>query len=241
MIEQWNVLTGAELRKLFRGGKLKALLLLSFLIGILFVFIGDRVGLSGNLPVITLDLLLVVVFPLFMVSLGSDLMVSEFKDGTIKNALKLPIGREVLFLGKMLAGWTAGALIVLSVFVPTFIGSIILQGMPTLSTFGASMAEVGGAILFCGLLVVLANTVSLWTGSGAVGLVVSVVLWMAMGVIGLFEPQLNRFFVTDFADWVQPMLYSGSVGASMTALLFMVAYYIIGTILGLLAFQRKDF
>jgi ABC-type transport system involved in multi-copper enzyme maturation permease subunit len=241
MIAQLNILTGNELSKLFRGGKLKALLLLSFLIGILFVFIGDRVGLSGNLPVIALELLLAVVFPLFMVSLGSDLMVSEFKDGTIKNALKLPMSRETIFVGKMLAGWIAGALIVLTVFVPMFVGSIFLKGIPTLSAFGSSMAEVGGAILFCGLLVVLANSVSLWTGSGGVGLVVSVVIWMAMGVVGLFEPQLKRFFVTDFANWVQPVLYSGDVGASVTPLLFMIAYYIIGTILGLLAFQRKEF
>ncbi|MBC8081164.1 MAG: ABC transporter permease [Gorillibacterium sp.] len=240
MIRQLNVLTGEELRKLLQGGKLKVLLLLSFFIGVLFVFIGDRMGLDENLPVVALELLLVVVFPLFMVSLGSDLMVGEFKDGTIKNALKLPVSRETLFIGKMLAGWTAGAIIVLSMFVPTFIGSLFIQGMPALSAIGASMAVVGGAILFCGLLVVLANSVSLWTGSGGVGLVVSIVLWMAMAVVGFFEPQLNRFFVTDFPDWVQPFLYAGDVGASVTTLLFMVAYYIIGTILGMIAFQRKD-
>jgi len=69
---------------------------------------------------------------------------------------------------------------------------------------------------------------------------VSVVLWMGMGIIGLLQPQLSRFLVTDFADWVQPLLYSGDVGASISTLLFMVAYYIIGIILGLLAFQRKE-
>lgn len=240
MIAQFHYFAGEELRKLFRGGKLKVLLLLSFLIGILFVFAGDRIGLDGNLPAIALELMLAVILPLFMASLGSDLMVGEFKDGTIKHALKLPLGREALFMGKMLAGWTAGAMIVLSVFVPIFIGTIALQGLPALSTLGASMAELGGAILFCGLLVVLANSVSLWTGSGAVGLVVSVVLWLAMGVIGLLEPQLNRFFITGFADWVRPLLYEGDAGASIAALLFMAAYYIIGTILGLLAFQRKE-
>lgn len=240
MNSQWIYFTGEELRKLFRGGKLKVLLLLSFFIGVLFIIISDRIGLNGNITAITIELLLVVILPLFMVSLGSDLMVSEFKDGTIKNVLKLPLSREALFIGKMIAGWTAGALIVLSVFVPTLLGGFVLNGIPTLSTFGANMAEVGGAILFCGLLVVLANSVSLWTGSGGIGLVLSVVLWMTMGVIGLFEPQLTRFFVTDFADWLQPVLYAGDVGASVTTLLFMIAYYIIGTISGLLAFQRKE-
>ncbi|GIQ70493.1 ABC transporter permease [Xylanibacillus composti] len=232
--------TGEELRKLFRGGKLKMLLLLAFLIGIVFVFAGDRLGLNGNLTVVALELLLVTVLPLFMVSLGSDLMISEFKARMIKNALKLPLSREIIFLGKMLAGWTAGALIVMSLFVPLLIGSLVLTGISDLSVVGASLAEVGGAIVFCGLLVVLANTVALWTGSGGAGLVVSVVLWMAMGVIGLFEPQLNRFFVTDFADWMRPLLYKGEAGPAITALLFMVVYYIIGTILGLLAFQRKE-
>jgi len=240
MIAQLNYLTREELRKLFHGGKLKALLLLSFLIGLLFVFVGNRIGLGENLSVTALELLLVFVFPLFMASLGSDLMISEFKDSTIKNALKLPLGRETLYIGKLLAGWIAGALIVLSVFLPTLIGSLVLGGMPSPSTFGASIAEFGGAVLFCGLLVVLANSLSLWTGSGGVGLMVSVVLWIAMGIIGLFEPQLNRFLVTDFADWVQPVLYAGDIGASVTPLLFMVAYYIIGTISGLLAFQRKE-
>ncbi|WHX49062.1 ABC transporter permease subunit [Paenibacillus woosongensis] len=233
-------LTGEELRKLFRGGKLKVLLTLSFLIGVIFVLIGERVGLSGNLPVTALELLLAVVLPLFMVSLGSDLMAGEFKDGTIKNALKLPVSREALFIGKILAGWTAGALIVLSVFVPTFIVNIVLKGMSSLSTLGVTMAEVGGAILFCGLLVVLANSVSLWTGSGGVGMVVGIVLWMTMGLVGFFQPQLNRFFLTDFADWLHPLLYRGDFGPSVTALLFMTAYYIMGIITGLLAFQKKE-
>ncbi|MFC5404694.1 ABC transporter permease [Cohnella soli] len=240
MIAQLNYLTGEELRKLLRGGKLKVLLLLAFLIGVFFVFIGDRIGLDHNLPSTALELLLAIVFPLFMVSLGSDLMVGEFKDRTIKHALKLPVSRESLFIGKMLAGWTAGALIVLSVFTPTLIGSLVLQGVPALSELGANFAELGAAILFCGLLVVLVNCVALWTGSGGVGLLVSVVLWMAMGVVGLLEPQLSRFLVTDYTDWVQPLLYSGDLGASISALLFIIAYYIIGTILGLLAFQRKE-
>ncbi|MBO9598024.1 MAG: ABC transporter permease, partial [Cohnella sp.] len=191
-------------------------------------------------PSTALELLLAIVFPLFMVSLGSDLMVGEFKDRTIKHALKLPVSRESLFIGKMLAGWTAGALIVLSVFMPTLIGSLVIQGVPALSDLGANLAELGAAILFCGLLVVLVNCVALWTGSGGVGLLVSVVLWMAMGVVGLLEPQLSRFLVTDYKDWVQPLLYSGDLGASISALLFILAYYIIGTILGLLAFQRKE-
>lgn len=240
MIAQLNYLAGEELRKLFRGGKLKVLLLLAFLIGVLFVFIGDRIGLDDNLPSTALELLLAIVFPLFMASLGSDLMVGEFKDRTIKHALKLPLSRESLYMGKMLAGWIAGALIVLSVFVPTWIGSLVFQGMPTLTELGESLAELGGAILYCGLLVVLVNCVSLWLGSGGVGLVVSVVLWMAMSVVGLLEPQLSRFFVTDFTDWVQPILYTGNTGASISALLFIIAYYIMGTILGLIAFQRKE-
>lgn len=240
MIAQLNYITGQELRKQLRGGKLKVLLLLSILIGVLVVFLGDRIGLDHNLPSTALELLLTIVFPLFMVSLGSDLMVGEFKDRSIKHALKLPVSREFLYVGKMLAGWVAGALIVLSMFVPTLIGSLLLQGVPAASDLGESLAELGGAILFCGLLVVLANCVSLWTGSGGIGLVVSVVLWLAMSVIGLLEPQLSRFFVTDFADWVQPLLYSGDAGASISALLFITAYYIMGTILGLLAFQRKE-
>ncbi|MFC5702788.1 ABC transporter permease [Cohnella faecalis] len=240
MIAQLSYLTGEELRKLLRGGKLKVLLLLAFLIGVFLVFIGDRIGLDDNLPSTALELLLAIVFPLFMASLGSDLMVGEFKDRTIKHALKLPVSRESLFMGKMLAGWTAGALIVLSVFVPTLIGSLVLQGVPALSELGANLAELGAAILFCGLLVVLANCVALWTGSGGVGLTVSVVLWMAMGVVGLLEPQSSRFLVTEFTDWVRPLLYAGDAGASISTLLFIIAYYIIGTILGLLSFQRKE-
>jgi len=240
MSAQMIYLINEELHKLYRGGKLKVLLLLSFLIGILFVFIGDRIGWDANLPTTALELLLGFVLPLFMVSLGSDLMVGEIRDGTIKHALKLPLGRETIFIGKMAAGWAAGALIVFSVFVPTLIGSLILQGMPAVSALGTSLAELVSAIMFCGLLVVLANSVSLWVGSSGVGLVVSVVLWMAMGIAGFLEPQLNRFFVTDFADWMKPLLYAGNAAASITTLIFIAAYYIIGTILGLLAFQRKE-
>lgn len=53
--------------------------------------------------------------------------------------------------------------------------------------------------------------------------------------------QLNRFLVTNYANWLQPLLYGGDVSVTISTLLFMTAYYIIGTILGLLAFQRKEF
>ncbi len=239
MIALMNGVAAEELHKLFRGGRLKALLLLSFIIGILFVFIGDRLGLKDNLPLTAIELLLATVLPLLMAALGSDLMIGEFK-GTIKHALKLPISREFLFMGKLFAGLGAGALIVLCMFVPTFIGGFILNGVSAASSLGAGIAELGGAILFSGLLLVLANSVSLWVGSSAVGLVVSVALWMGMGVVGFLEPQLNRFFVTNYADWLQPLLYGGDVSKTVSTLLFMTAYYIIGTILGLLAFQRKE-
>ncbi|MDQ0061581.1 ABC transporter permease [Paenibacillus harenae] len=240
MIAKMNNLTAEELRKLFRGSKLKVLLLLSFIIGILFVFIGDRLALDDNLPLTAIELLLTVMLPFFMGALGSDLMVGEWK-GMIKHALKLPISREFLFMGKLFAGLMAGALIVLCMFVPIFIGSLVLQGVPEPSSLGAGMAELGGAILFSGLLLVLTNSVSLWVGSSGVGLVVSVVMWMAMSIVGMLEPQLNRFFVTNYADWLQPLLYGGDASMTVSTLLFMTAYYIIGTILGLLAFQRKEF
>jgi len=240
MIQQLTHLTGEELRKLFQGSKLKVLLAISFLSGVFFVLVGGYLGVDGNVSQIALELLLPVLFPLFMASLGSELMVSEFKDGTIKNMLKLPLSREIIYMGRAFAGWIAGALIVFSVFVPTFLGSLLLEGMSMLSTLGSSVAEYAGAVVFCGLLLVLSNSVSLWTGSSGLGLVVSAMLWMGMGVVGLFEPEISRLFVTSYSDWLQPLLRGGDVGATVSMLLFMVAYYIIGTILGLVAFQRKE-
>ncbi len=239
MISTFGYLTGEELRKLFRVGKWKALLALSFAIGVLFVIASAYAGVNGSLTTIALELLLAVVLPLFMASLGSELMVNEFKDGTIKNALRLPLGREFLYFARLLAGWIAAALIVLCIFVPTFLGTLWLQGL-SLSSLGVSAAEAGAAVLFCGLLVVLANGVSLWAGSGGLGMLVGVVLWIGMGVLGFLEPGLDRFLVTSLADWAQPLLRGGDAGASLSALLFIIAYYIIGSIFGLLAFQRKE-
>ncbi|TLS50769.1 ABC transporter permease [Paenibacillus antri] len=240
MIRQWTYLTGEELRKLFRGSKLIVLLLLSFFIGVLFVLIGGYLGLDGNVSLIALKMMLAVLLPLFMASLGSELMVTEWKDGTIKNALKLPLSREMIYLGKLSAGWTAGALIVLSVFIPTFLGGLLLGGMPSPSAIGATVATYASAVVFCGLLLILSNSVSLWAGSSGVGLVACVLIWMGMSFVGLFEPEYSRFFVTGYADWLQPLLRGGDAGTSLSMLLFMTAYYIIGTILGMLAFQRKE-
>src|SRR5690606_32516634 len=132
MNARMRYLLGEELRKLFRGGKLKVLLSLSFLIGIFIVFIGNRMGVDDSLPLTAIELLRVIILPVFMVSLGSDIMISEFKDRTIKHGLKLPLSREVLYLGKLLAGWIAGALILLSMFIPPLIGTVMLFGIPTL-------------------------------------------------------------------------------------------------------------
>jgi len=232
--------TGEELRKLFRSGKLKVLLALSFAIGALFAVAGGYAGLDGNLSSIALELLLAVVLPLFMAALGSELMVGEFKDGTIKNVLRLPLSREFLYFGKLFAGWIAAACVVLAVFVPTFLGSLLLEGMPAWSSVGTNVGEAAAAVLFCGLLLVLANAVSLWTGSAGTGLVVGVVLWIGMSVLGFLEPALGRFLVTSYADWAQPLLRGGGAGASISTLLFIIAYYMIGSILGLIAFQRKE-
>ncbi|HZG58740.1 ABC transporter permease [Paenibacillus sp.] len=232
--------TGQELRKLFRGGKPKALLALGFLAGVLFVWFAASAGLNGSLPRTALALAIPVLLPLFMASLGSELMAAEFQEGSIKNMLRLPLSREMLYFGKMFAGWIVGALIVSSVIVPAALGGLWLQGIPSLPELGADVAEAAGAVVFCGLLLVLANCVSLWTGSAGLGLVASVLLWLAMGVAGLLEPSLRRLLVIDYADWLQPLLYSGDFGATVSMLLFITAYYIIGTILGLLAFQRKE-
>lgn len=233
-------LTGEELRKLFHGGKLKALLAISFLAGLLFVLFAGYAGLEKDVPRNALELLLPVLLPLLMAALGSELMAGEFKDGTIKNALKLPVSRENLFMGKMFAGWIAGALIVMGLFVPAFLGGLWLDGMPGLSELGIIAGEAAGAIVFCGLLVVLSNAVALWTGGGGASLVLCVAFWMAMNVIGLLEPELGRWFVTGYADWAQPLLRGSNPGTTISMLLIIAAYYIMGTIFGLWAFLRKE-
>jgi ABC-type transport system involved in multi-copper enzyme maturation permease subunit len=242
MMELLYRFTQAEFGKLIRGSRLIWMLLLSFGFGVaavvinqgLYGFTGSAAVMDQNLTDTTLRLMLVVLLPLFMFLLGSDLTASEFKDGTVKNILNVPLSRESMYLGKGLAGWLAAALVVFSIVVPTFIGSLVFEGLGAFSAFGASLAGVAVAILLCGWMLLFANSLSIWTGNSGTGLLLAVVLWVVMGVSGFLVPEVQRFLPTSLA-------LGNGAGLSFSGLSMLLACYIIVTIMGMYAFQRKEF
>ena len=152
-------------------------------------------------------------------------------------ALETPLTRRIAQLSRVLV-WLilglAAALVVFSIVVPTFIGSLVFEGLGAFSAFGASLAGVAVAILLCGWMLLFANTLSIWTGNSGTGLLLAVVLWVVMGISGFLVPEVQRFLPTSLA-------LGNGAELSFSGLSMLLACYIIVTIMGMYAFQRKEF
>lgn len=237
-----------ELKKLLAKRQLKILMGLSALIAIGSVYVKFSLLQSTHSPILqanmlplsTLSLISGLLLPLFIFALGSDLIITEFNDGTAKNILSLPLSRTKLFLGKLLAGLSGLALILLSVFVPTVLGDVFMQGLPSFSQLGSLFIGYVGMLLFSGMVLTMANTLALWTKSAGNGMLIGIVAWIGMGPLGLYYSGLQRFLPNQLDHWYTPLVQGGNLWYALSPLCLVIAYSIVFTGLGLYKFNTKE-
>lgn len=237
-----------ELQKQFAKRQLKLLMGLALLIGIGSSWIKYNLLQQSNsaflqssiLPLTTLQLISGFILPLFIFALGSELIISEFGDGTIKNLFSLPLSRAQLFFGKLAAGMCSIALILACVLVPTIIADLLMQGLPSLSQVGSLVIGTIGIFLFGGMILTLANTIAIWTKSAGNGMLIGVAAWIGMGPAAMFIQGIQRYLPNQLDHWYMPLIQGGDLLRVISPLCFMISYTVIFTVLGFYKFNTKE-
>ena len=247
-MNDWISYIQDELQKQFAKRQLKLLMGLALLIGIGSSWVKYNLLLQSNsallqasvLPLTTLQLLSGFILPLFIFALGSELIISEFADGTIKNLFSLPLSRAQLFFGKLAAGMCSIAIILACVILPTMIADVFMQGLPSVSQVGSLLIGTLGILLFGGMILTLANTIAIWTKSAGNGMLIGVAAWIGMGPAAMFIQGIQRFLPNQFDHWYMPLIQGGDFLRVIAPLCFMLAYTVIFTVLGLYKFNTKE-
>lgn len=247
-MNDWISYIQDELQKQFAKRQLKLLMGLALLIGIGSSWVKYNLLLQSNsallqasvLPLTTLQLLSGFILPLFIFALGSELIISEFADGTIKNLFSLPLSRAQLFFGKLAAGMCSIAIILACVILPTMIADVFMQGLPSVSQVGSLVIGTLGILLFGGMILTLANTIAIWTKSAGNGMLIGVAAWIGMGPAAMFIQGIQRFLPNQFDHWYMPLIQGGDFLRVIAPLCFMLAYTVIFTVLGLYKFNTKE-
>ncbi|MBC7960588.1 MAG: ABC transporter permease [Vallitaleaceae bacterium] len=242
------IITESEWVKIFAKAKSKVLLILLSIgvigAGIFYYLLENRLGLTfmegRQFPIWVLELFLKFVLPLFIMVIVADVFAGEFQDGTIKNVFALPASRTTLYVAKLLAvalfvGTMLGVILGLSLLCATLVtGFSVFTG--TLSILIAYI----GAFIVLGVLIVLSVVISLFVGSSSLSLVLNLLLWLGMGTFGAFVPVVSNYLPTSFTHWYEPLLSGGHIRVVLPMLLYMISYYIILVVLGLMKFQKKE-
>lgn len=241
-------LTKSEWIKIMAKGKSKVLLILLsiFAIGacIIYYFVQSQMNLTlmeGELfPIWLLNRLMSFILPLLAILMVVDTISGEFQEGTIKNMFSVPATRNTLYVSKLLSVALYILLMLGIIAGISFIGAVVVSGFSAFAGLGNLLIAYLGAFIILGLIVVMAAVVSLFVSSSSFALVINLLLWLSMGTISIFLPKIAPYLPTSYTHWYDPILSGGNFKVVIPMLLYMISYYIILIILGMLKFQKKE-
>jgi len=233
----------AELTKLTR--KKSTLVLLSLYcityIGIvLFYLVGENaldVSLynSNQFVGASLKIMMGFLFPLLALYLASSSIALDYSKGTIKNMYLLPINKDMLYAGKIIAvQGIIGAVLALQL-VLSISFSIIQEGF-SLTGLGTYFLQYIGAFFVLLLVNLFGTTLTLWIKNTGLVIIISYTAYIVAGIINLYVPAIKsisfRHLIGNYTEFFR--------NGSLSLLLSIVAYYIIVFVVGLILFDKKD-
>ncbi len=236
-----------ELFKLLKKKKLTvgtaltvaAVLLAALISSLVGTFAGIRIAGSASLPALVLGVLQYTLLPLFIILVGTDIFGGEIRDCTIKMAFLRPVARWKIFAAKLLA---------LATFIVLALGlTLVLSVLAAVLTGGWKMAF--GKILLAYLLsffplfvfAVFVAVISLVVKSTGGAFAVSVLLYLAMLVLGILVRGADSFLFTAAFGWHR--LFSGiyiNFGKVLRTVLLLVGWGTALGGLGLYLFEKRD-
>lgn len=247
-MNQLVLFTANEYVKLFYQIKTKILIGLSVLsaltIGIVsFIFsrnTGVQMVAPEQFPVFVLELLTSFVMPVLTIFIGTELLSSEFKDGTIKNLFALPISKSIMYLGKIFAGSIEIGIYLLVIFVSSIAVSGAINGFEAFGNLGGLFISYLGAFLFLVMILIITSFFTLLIGSPGLAIVLNLFIWFGMGVTGILLTNIKQFLPTSFVNWYKPLVNGVNWAMALPPLLYMISYCVIFIIAGMMIFERKE-
>jgi len=247
-MNQLVLFTANEYVKLFYQTKTKILIALSVLsalaIGIGSFLINNNTGIQlvtpERFPMFVLELLTGFVMPVLTIFIGSELLSSEFKDGTIKNLFALPVSKSIIYLGKIFAGAIEIGIYLLIIGVSSIIVSGVINGAEAFGNLGGFFISYLGAFVFLIMILIITSFITLLVGSPGMAIVVNLFIWFGIGAIGIFLTNIKQFLPTSFVNWYQPLVNGVNLTMSLPPLLYMISYCVIFIIAGMMIFERKE-
>ncbi len=177
-----------------------------------------------------------LMLPFIALYLSSTSFALDFGKGTIKNMFLLPLRKDQIFLGKLLAVQSLLGILLVVQFTISLVLGLFLEGWMGFGILGSQLLVYGGAFLALGLLNLLAALVSLMVSSSGLAILISYVALVAMNLLDNFVPRLRVISLPTLLAQYDMVMSRVQVGQ----LLSFVAYYILLFMVGYLLFEKKD-
>jgi ABC-2 type transport system permease protein len=264
----WSAVYRVELRKLLAQARVRAVFV--FLLVAPWVYIGlilhqDRLPLETlygrylkdtgyATPLAILVYASQWLLPLIAALIAGDVFSSEDQGGTLKTILTRSVDRTAVFWGKVGAAFTMTTLAVVTVAASATLAGVITVGNDPLIDVGGTLRSSSAAL---GLVAAswatvlpatlgfaaIAMMVSILTRSSVLGVIVPVVLGLCMQLytfLNAWDTVRHLLLGFTMSAW-RGVLDSPSYAAPLVrGLIVAVAYLVIATAVGFVAFRRRD-
>ena len=240
--------TANEYIKLLHQTKTRVMIALSILcpvaIGLVSILVKGNTGVQmvapERFPIFVLELLTGFVMPILTIFIGSELVASEFKDGTIKNLFALPVSKSIIYLGKISAGALEIGTYLLILGASGVVFSAIINGAAAFGNIGGFFVSYLGTFAFLVMLLIISSFFTLLMGSPGMAIVVNMFIWFGIGFAGIFVAPVKAYLPMNFADWYQPLLSGVNSAMALPPLLYMISYCVLFMVAGTMIFERKE-
>ncbi len=240
--------TANEYVKIFYQTKTKILIALSVLsaltIGIVSFLINNNTGVQmvapQRFPMFVLELLTGFVMPVLTIFIGSELLPSEFKDGTIKNLFALPISKSIIYIGKIFAGAIEIGIYLLIIGISSVAVSGVINGTEAFGNLGGLFVSYLGAFAFLVMVLIITSFFTMLINSPGMAIVMNLFIWFGISVAGIFLTNVKEFLPTNFVNWYQPLVNGVNLPMALPPLMYMLSYCVIFIIAGMMIFERKE-
>ncbi|MBA2517026.1 MAG: ABC transporter permease [Solirubrobacterales bacterium] len=194
------------------------------------------------------------LLPLIAALIAGDMFSSEDQHGTLKTILTRSVGRTSVFWGKLAAAFTFTALAVVAVAASATLAGVVTVGSHPLVDVGGSLREPSAAL---GLVAAswasvllptlafaaIAMMVSILTRSSVLGVIVPVVIGLVMWLytfLNAWDTVRHVLLGYTMNAW-RGLLDGPAYDAPLFhGLLTAAVYLVIATLVGFVAFRRRD-
>ena len=194
---------------------------------------------SMSFPLMVLSIFTNVFLPLFIFMAASELFAGEIADKTLKLVLTMPISRLKVYISKIIAIAIYIFINLLVLFIVSTISSLCLN-LGTINIYTVLISYLIDMLPAIILGIFAAFIVQFFKSSSS-ALVSSILIFVGIRVVALFNSGLNNNIFTSYLDWYSLWFRSGSNFLRTGNILLMIlSYGIIFFTVGYYLFDKRE-